>query len=59
MNDPLYYDNDEIMAKLGRDMLDMIIGQRNKGFSDTSIGLSILQLADEHISEVAPEDEDT
>ncbi len=58
MSDPLYYDNDEAMAKLGRDILDMVMGQRLHGYSDASIGHNILCLADEHINEEKPDQED-
>lgn len=52
------YDNDEVMADLGRTFLDMIIGQRRKDHSPEQIGRSLIHLASEYITEPAETEEE-
>lgn len=50
------YDNDEVMAKLGREMVDMLIGQRQRGRSDDSISSSLLCNVAQYVEEDEAED---
>jgi hypothetical protein len=53
------YDNDEAMAALGRTVIDQLIGQRNKGLPDQTIGTNILNTVDQYIEEdEEPENEE-
>lgn len=45
------YENDDIMAQLGRAMIDKILGLRKQGWSDERIGLSLLACCDTYIRE--------
>ncbi len=47
------YENDEIMAALGREIIDRILGLRKQGFADENIGTLLLLAGQTYIDEAA------
>ncbi len=47
------YENDEIMADLGKTVFDQVIGLTNKGMDDELIGLHLLATVKAYITERA------
>lgn len=52
------YDNDEAMAALGRTLVDMLAGQREKAISDERIGLALIKTIDDSIDEDALDEQE-
>lgn len=53
-----HYDNDEVMAKLGREMVDMTIGLRQKNCDEEGIAAALLVNLDQYIEEDEPDDDE-
>lgn len=45
------YESDEIMAKLGREMIDKVLGLRKQGFSEVKIGTLLLLCVEGYMDE--------
>lgn len=53
------YDNDEAMAELGRTLIDMLIGQRNRyGRDSDAIAGSLYNEVAQYVEEDEPEDDE-
>jgi hypothetical protein len=53
-----HYDNDEVMANLGRTLGDMLIGQRQKGSDDDTIAPTLLRTVADYVEEDEPDDDE-